>query len=308
MKYIKEIIIIALMICFGKYSSFAQSFINNENNYQVVIATAGLNMRQAPSLNAPVIKLLGYGEEVRILNEDSPEKKLSIKLKGKATLNGHWQKVSHRGIDAYVFSSFLAKVDYDDFPTDLIHEDFALLFETCSTKENFQFRRDFTYTGIYKTVSGKYRSKQLNPTYYKQENEGQSHVCLATDELEENILFIVGSRKLAISTYLGKINTSNEHKLFDERKNINKDIYYNDENGTLIYCYDNMEFKLNHKDYRPTKIFWKGDLDNDGIEDLIIQHGQMSGKMVLYLSAVAEKGELLKQVAAYSFEEKDLVM
>ena len=61
-----------------------------------------------------------------------------------------------------------------------------------------------------------------------------------------------------------------------------------------------MAYEISHGDYRPGRVQWKGDLDNDGLDDFIIHFGSgKAGELVLFLSSKAEPGELFKKVARY---------
>ena len=293
-----KILIIALIITLLNIDQLkAEQFPTNGGESKMVLSTSGLNLRQGPSLRSAVIKLVAYGEQVEIL-EDSELLVDTLNRNTENELIGNWVKVSHQRAEGYMFSSFLAKVDPGDFPTELLDEDYALLLVGCACRNNFQFRRDFEWTGIYKTVSGKYRAKKVNPSYYFKRGAIEDYVCVKTDEKEEEIIFIIGSRRKEIFSYFGQMPAEFKSG-FVENNTLNENLFFDQENNELTYCYDNISYPLNFKGLHPERVFWKGDLDADGIEDFIIQHGYKESRFVLYLSSEAKEGELFKAIATY---------
>ncbi len=65
----------------------------------VVTATAGLYMRNAPSVEAGQVALLPAGAEVEIL-EEGPEQTIN-------GVTGHWKRIKHNSTEGWVFGAYL---------------------------------------------------------------------------------------------------------------------------------------------------------------------------------------------------------
>ena len=296
MKNLIKVIICAAIVLMTINSNQAQSNVGAVNESRLVIATSGLNLRKAPTLKSSVIKLVKYGHEVQVIENPTSIKQDTIEIGNGKELVGQWLKVSYRGDKGYMFSPFLAKIEAQYFPTELVDENFALLFEGSNCYYNFQYRRGFSWTGIYKTVSGKYRSKKVNVTYSTSNEMGHESYSIDTDE-QEDLLFIVGSKTTEINVNDG--NYSYFESIRDQKGKILDRIEYNDFEGTLTYCHDDMSYNLSDEKYQALSIVWRGDLDDDGFDDFIIQYGENDGRIVLHLSSQAEAGDLFKAVAEY---------
>ena len=277
-------------------SNHAQSNVGAVNESRLVIATSGLNLRTAPSLESSVIRLVKYGHEVQLLEASVPSRLETIQTGAGKTLNGQWLRVSYRGDEGYMFSPFLAKIESQYFPTDLVDDNFALLLEGPNCYYNFQYRRGFDWTGIYKTVSGKYRSKKVNITYSTSYEMGHESYSIDTDE-QEDLLFIIGTRNTPIKVNKGLY--SYYESLNKQKGQIIDQVYYDSMTGAVNICHDNVSYDLSDKTHAAMSIVWRGDLDDDGIDDFIIQYGEKDGKIVLHLSSQAKAGELHKAVAEY---------
>lgn len=296
MKNVLRITVNALIVICAFQTSQAQSHISKADKSRIVIATSGLNLRSAPTLNSQIIKLVRYGHEVQLKEEPISTNTDTIQVTNGTDLLGTWIKVDYRGHRGYMFSPFLAKLNHADFPTELLDDNFALLLEGQSCLPNFQYRRDFTYTGIYKTVSGKYRAKKVNVTYSS--SDEYENECYSVDTGEnEKLLFIVGSRKLPITVSKGQF--SYYQNLSEQRNKMMDQVFYDTKSSILDFCHNNVSYQLNENGHKVTSILWRGDLDADGIDDFIIQSEDEIKKIVLYLSSQRQEEKLFKAVAEY---------
>ena len=248
-KYKKSMImknLVVIIISIFMLTTFAAKaekiqYPTNEVETKIVLATSGLNLRQEPSLDSKVLKLVAYGDRVAILEEKV--KTDTIQLNKTKQLSGHWVKVAHRATQGYMFSAFLAKMESEYFPEELIDEDFALLYPGCGCGSSLQYRRDFEYTGVYQTPSRKFRSKKVNPSFYSKQGSIVDLICVKTDEVEEEILFIVGSRNKKITTYgKGQLNLDFYDYGFDKKHHLNEDLFFDEEDDSLHYCYNNVAY------------------------------------------------------------------
>lgn len=295
----KNIIKVTLSIIFfttAYFNTKAQSNVGAVNESRLVIATSGLNLRSAPTLKSSIVKLVSYGREVQLVERKEFAKADTLLIGGGRALTGSWLKVSYRGYKGYMFSPFLARIEGPNFPTELVDNDFALLMEGKNCNYNFQYRRDFNYTGIYKTVSGKYRAKKVNVTYTSDRADGRECYSVDTDEVEK-ILFIIGTRNTPITVNDGYF--SYFQKLNNQKGRAMDQVFYNEETGGIDYCHDNISYDLSDRNYKAMSLVWRGDLDADGIDDFIVQYGEEDGKIVLHLSTQTAEGELHKAVAEY---------
>jgi len=87
-------------------------------NYKVgdklfVAPTKGVNIRTAPSLQAPVLKRVAYNVVVIVAADTLPAQSLQITVPdfngGFLSLQGHWVKVKAGSITGYVFDGMLTK-------------------------------------------------------------------------------------------------------------------------------------------------------------------------------------------------------
>jgi len=286
-------IIIGLLISIV-YQIQAQSAWHTSIDYRTVIATSGLNMRSAPSLKASVVKLIGYGRIVEV--EEALTKKDTIRKGQDSELIGTWLRVKYGNRKGYMFNRYLANISRHSFPTELIDKDYVLLLEGVSCQPNFQYRKNFNYTGVYKTISGNYRAKKVNVTYSSNQDPQNECYQVVTDE-QEKLLFIVGSRNEPITVHEGHF--SYYQNLDEQKGKVVRQVYYDMQTGFVEYCYDNISSDLSDASQSVRSIVWRGDLNTDGIDDFIIQYGAEQGKIVLHLSSTKHDGQLHKAVAEY---------
>lgn len=83
--------------------SFAQNYAAGDTLH--VVAHSGLRLRTSPQFDAGTIRILSYGEEVRIMDTYgfAPEYRSTS-----GWMSGAWVKVSVRGIEGYAHDSYLS--------------------------------------------------------------------------------------------------------------------------------------------------------------------------------------------------------
>ena len=77
--------------------------------YPLYILSTSLSLRAKPSLNAPKLGLLRYGQSVQSFISQEPGQELSV-----SGIPGRWLKVRASGRDGYVFSGFLSRLRSPD--------------------------------------------------------------------------------------------------------------------------------------------------------------------------------------------------
>lgn len=104
-------------VCAVPIEMQAQSY--REGDTLKVVATSGLRLRTSPHTDAGTIRILDYGEPVRVLNTFGFDEAHS----GAAGwLDGHWIHISVNRAEGYVFDAFVSALDVPTREDELCHE------------------------------------------------------------------------------------------------------------------------------------------------------------------------------------------
>lgn len=116
MKLRLQIILIGLM------AFIASSFTFTEGQLLTVVASSGLKLRVSPSPSASMLKVIPYGEKVKVLNASE----YTARADRINWLDGHWIEVEYRGVRGYVFDGFLSSMPVPDNEFEQIQADLII--------------------------------------------------------------------------------------------------------------------------------------------------------------------------------------
>lgn len=257
-----------------------------------VIATSGLNLREEPNSNSSVMIKIGYGEMVVRLGDSKIQESIE-------EIHGNWLKVKYKDYVGYVFDPFLLP-SATKFPTKKVNKDYALLLPACTCYNNFQYEYNLKWFGLYINDPGICQIKPISYSYHRQKATIGDDICISTiNKTSPN--FIIGSKKdltCENGTYKEPYQFSES---FDENEEVNRMFYYDQDLNELIYCFENRDIDLSQKDMYPQTVNWRGDLNQDGIDDLIIEYGVKELKLILILSTIKNsKIEFIKVAEFYN--------
>ena len=313
------------------YPQFANA--QNGEERMKIISTTGINLRADPYTRSTIIGKIPYGEEIIVIEKlketvytlnskygwYSKQKSYEIPIKG------YWIKANYRGEIGYLFSGYLAskeagfwqpKHKYDSF-----NKEYFLLFELGNCWYNYPKNNDWHWYGFF-IANGQGNFKKINPSFYVSEDkwaiEPTSYHVFSNEESYP--IFMLGSKKelpeqVNISsddfncfdsyayTYDPKIIQKKLAEagiiLKNSTKHSRGKLYITDVNGKEFPM---GESRLNpaaiHENFLNNVVF-KGDIDNDGIDDYILTFGDKSSQTVLFLSTATKDGELVAPVAVY---------
>ncbi len=291
-----------LLLSLVLYSSF-----NIEIEYKTkmtVIAGSGLNLRSEPGINSKILVKVPFGTKV-ITSSDEKALQDTLILSSEKTLINKWFKTQFKGQHGYLFGSFL-------FPSESVNNTLppykpdyksSLLLTGCTCANNFQMDETLNWYGIFKE-NGSFKTRIVTPSYYTIPGAIVALRCCEAIE-DKNILFMVGTHNTNISAHDGQSNFKTKKSnytitsIYDESDPINEDFYIEDYTK-LTYCLDNKNIVLNTEIQDPVAVLWKGDLNDDGIKDLIIQFGGKSARIILYLSDKSDKINPFNAVAEFN--------
>ena len=312
-----------LFLCFILQGAtlFAQR--NYHPSFNTVISPDGLNIRRTPSLKGWKLAAAPFGMELVVLDsgngvvetletryykDPDDEKPYPVEV------SGTWVKVKYGDVEGYVFSAFLypnwERVHYKG-----INEDYVLLMPGMNCFNNIHFLKGRNYYGIYKTGTSYSVRKIPMPGYFASTDDiSPLHISANNNR---DLVLIVGSRKpLPIGQLKGQmygIHGSTESQLYEGAEGPGealtahdlhvktekrdeyevKVLHYGEEGNTTSLGSDQIELSY------PNILVYKGDLDGDREDDLIVLYGEKSAQIGLYLSSEAEDGEKVKLVAIY---------
>ncbi|MCA0131122.1 SH3 domain-containing protein [Winogradskyella alexanderae] len=129
MNFLKQILLVALIICATPTWSQEQAY---------VIADNGLSIREKPNLNSKKIGKLKYGQSIKI--EDDTGEKLVILDNGK-TVSGNWVRVKTRTKYGYVFDGYLSKEMSEGIEVD--YKGLSLKIKNLKSTDEFKVKSFF---------------------------------------------------------------------------------------------------------------------------------------------------------------------
>lgn len=307
----------------------------NKEEKMMVISTTGLNFRAEPFTRAEIVGKIGYGEEVVVIEKlketiytlNSKYGRYSEEKSYEIPIKGYWVKATYQGEIGYLFSGYLAPTQEDSWQPKSkyldFNQDYFLLFELGNCWYNFPESNDYYWYGFFINNDKNGDFKRINPSFYVSEDDGaigeMSSFYVFSNELSYPI-FIIGSKK----ELREKMNISKSNfNLFDnyeytyDPKILNKrmvdagivyqksekyphgETFVKSPNGKL-YSMGTSRLNLsNIHEHFFDNIVFKGDIDNDEIDDYILRFGDKSSQTVLFLSTAAKEGELVAPVAVY---------
>ncbi|MFK8101585.1 MAG: SH3 domain-containing protein [Saprospiraceae bacterium] len=287
----------------------------------VVIATSGLNMRNAPSLTANIVGYVPFAANLEIVDDlaygkDTLSSAYTIHYETgeayEANLAGYWVKAKYKNLEGYVFSSYLF---YDlSEREDSLNEAYILLFEGTDCYDNVRYNKDWYWYGLYEEGN---RSvlRAVELSFFAEETELGVFLGIATN-LDQASVYLIGSENPLPQRVLKNATHVDYSQQFFDRENVaNLELLEaaglaivqpkgENEWGFSLIVKDETGARqlLNPEDsdfYYPSGIDWYGDLDGDGKMDYIIHYGEEMSQTVLYLSSKAKPGALVHPVAAY---------
>ncbi len=277
--------------------SNTQNFRPSLDNSMVVISTAGLHLRENPTSKSTSLKLVSYGSRVKIIG-DKEFGSDSIRLANDKKIICKWKKVNYQGQEGFMFRPYLISIRKNTFPAKRINDQFGLWYGEGTCFNNFQYDERLNWFAIGKDKNEKIISQKVRPNYYWEKGAIVDNIMLETN-LDIQPEFLIGKKgdlKIDSEVQFNKISIDG----FQEERKINDQMYYDKKDGSLIYCYENREVYFNYPDLRIEGILWRGDLNEDGVEDFIIQYGNKSGKIVWLQSDTSNYEKPFERVAEFT--------
>lgn len=258
--------------------------------FLTVIATLGLNLRDNPSLESKVIDKIPYGGQLFLIDENYENIR--------DLLDNDWAHVTFDDKTGYVASRYVAPYYYD-FPTEKIDPNYALLFPMCTCLDNFQYESNFKWFAICADSDDKLSIEPASISYHYQKATIGNEVCIDV-ESKNKPDFVIGSNQ-TISVKDGIYNSQISKNTEIDLAALNKDVYYESDINELIYCYDNRDINLSDQEMHFQSVVWRGDLNNDDVEDFIFSYGVKMARNSLVLSEKIGKEVQFKTVASFYF-------
>lgn len=96
-----------ILLCLSSVLSLADLFSQQPlaGETLTVFAVNGLNLREAPRPNAPVLQVLKTGEKVTVLETFEKQKSFALTVED---IQGHWIKVQYKELTGFAFDGFLS--------------------------------------------------------------------------------------------------------------------------------------------------------------------------------------------------------
>lgn len=89
-----------------------------------VIATSGLSLREAPDASSPIIKIVPYGDQV-IIREDQPDTTFASRIDW---VDGEWIAIEHEGSVGFIFNGYLTNLPLPAYEAEFSPYDTELLY------------------------------------------------------------------------------------------------------------------------------------------------------------------------------------
>ncbi len=302
-----------------------------------VIATK-LNLRANPSLTAPVVGQLRFGEKVRHIHQASQTQQI-VEYEG---VKGYWMKVIYREKEAFAFSGYLSFHSLiKENPATGINTDFRIMSASGGCGD-IAYRPDWHWYGIFQTEKGDSLLEVDIEIYADASSDKEHEVKISMNRHQAYLL--IGSKTPLQECYLGNILANKDGNfpsplgfLYPGQR---RDVWVSSQSGhsltktlyatgavhTIGYCPEFENYQLFLCEDKKGKIphdscqelmqefsftgecnmvspDWHGDLDGDQELDLIFLAASNSGaEYSLFLSSAAKNGEQVKKVAIFSID------
>ncbi len=308
-------IIILVILVFWSFVITGQEL---ENIRAQVIAESGLNLRSKPSLQSSVILKIPYYQSIHVYNKTGYRDTIQVFETDTYPIHvdGEWVKVSYQNKTGYVLSTYL-NVPSKQFQDPNLNQDFILLFPGVTCRDNIHKKIDHYWYGLYQNKDTCYL-KPVNFEFVNTIPEMYSNEQILIRE-RKDLKFIVGSKTpLTTGTisskhenYFERIHMNEEYSFCDSTYTLGDGLFLKTEMNDRDQCQKNYFFKLDSKTY-PFKcqikhcsdfysgLIWRGDLNNDGVDDFIWSFGDKFSPHILYMSCPESKSdEIMAPVAAF---------
>ena len=316
-----------LISCTSLWAQTAEGLPEQVNLKQnLVVATTGLSIREAPRLSAKRLGVVPFGKTVDIrstkvygtdtLGQQSFTDWGNIKetqTPYQVPLAGQWVKVRYGRLEGYVFNAYLIEGTSMANHPDVLNQTVALLMPGENCLVNLFYHHQWHWYGLYELETG-YQMRPVQPTFTKSWAP-HAEVTISTKD-NIRLRYIIGSKTpLEIPKAPRNLVQPGEGEFWKagpvqrpesvyahglsaepcEAPCSHTPLYLLGEEGQILQTLNPEALQLQ----APSQLRWCGDLDGDGRLDYIILYEEEAGTLVLYLSRLAPKGQYLKAVAAY---------
>lgn len=282
----------------------------------LVVATTGLSIREAPRLSAKRLGVVPFGKKVTIRSTKSYGTTVLREhdaVKWLNAIEGQWVKVQYGTLTGYVLNAYLIDPTYIPDPIASLNQSVVLLRPGSNCISNLWYQTDWHWYGIYKTATG-YETRSVKPTFTH--NWSLNATLNIHTKNDQGLRYIIGSRRpLPMPQHPVNQVAADEGSLWpadpDQQNGpvqvcdvsaapcaapcTTPVLSLTDPAGQSIQRLNPSTFPFN----RPNRLEWCGDLDGDGKTDYIVFYGEEESHLVLYLSSYAEEGQAVKAVAVY---------
>ncbi len=306
----KNIALLILFLISGVMGYTQQNDVYFQSGEYRVIAPRGLNMRDKPSVQSNVVKLLDYGEKMTLVHKDHygldtlGTLDICQVYNGKEQINtlpvqGYWLKVAHEGIQGFVYSAYIMNNSYlydREYDTNIYYD---LLRPGGNCIDNFRYNESWNYYGLYyeDSVMCVKPIERISFTSVLDDFFDQ----YTSTENDCGLQYILGTKESFPIKEIEYSYFENQEVGRIEEQGIEVDTTV--EGLALFIEYGDQKRQLvNHKG---KKIVWVpyvrfiGDLDGDGWQDYIISYGEKDMQINLYLTTEQSKDGLFIPSASY---------
>lgn len=324
------VVIFSLLIINPSFAQQIQGVFDN-THHNTVIAKSGLNLRTMPQETGEVLQLIPFGAQVEILGEahygyepaiashtyfylDRNAKTGELeKLYYDVPLDGFWLKVRYEGQEGYAFSAYLHESMKDE-PEDGV----SLLFEGANI--NFYYNPEWYWYALY--ADGKKQLlKEVKLDFFSliSDATGDAELHVKTNVIDKKAIMIVGSNTPMPYEEINGMVLSGTKNIYNymeqtidrsilQQANLKLNANMN-EDGEHIFNALSVKGGAGAQQIVSTfdtcnfcapLLIWYGDIDGDGKTDYLISEvTHYGGPIKLYLSSLADKNKLLKEVATW---------
>lgn len=278
----------------------AQKEVLNESK-MTVISPKGINIYTKPDIHSKKIGSLPYGAKIKVKYDWEAEKDTigshkywSQSYAFDIPIIGKWQKLSSQSKKGYVIDAYLDGLPdvYPQFKNKNLNQNHIILFPGSNCANNFQYNPNLNWFGFYQ-IDNQLIVKPVDLIFFNTADRMSGRNICAVDY--KNLKFIYGTEAdlNSVISDNGKYNDGYESFDIDDYPELNK-------SGCSISITQNGKIQNLYSNHGCVNfVRWKGDLDNDGQDDYIIDFGEVEALRMLFLSSEAKGDELLRAVAFF---------